>query len=194
MINLGKHKYDNTKVSINDIKVEADYKSKVRYKLTIPMQNAGVELLTVIMLNPSYANRTESDRTVNRIIKHGYFNNYAEIEVFNISPFYETSSDKVEEVAKRNVLSKKINKINSNYIEEAIKNNPSHLLLATGNVKGPFMRASYHSVLGVLLDKHFMVFDITKVGYAWHPRNLRNTIIEDKPRMATLEGTKIIFE
>jgi len=193
-MNLRKYKYGITKASINDIEIKADDKNKVRYKLTVPLQNTGVELLTVIMLNPSYANKIKSDRTVNRIIKHGYFNNYAKIEVFNISPFYEPSSDKVEGVMKGNVLSKKINKINFNYIEEAIKNNPSHILLATGNVKGPIMRDSYHSVLGVLLDKQFMVFDITKGGYAWHPRNLRNTIIEDKPRMAKLKETKIIFE
>lgn len=193
-MNLRKYKYDITKASINDIEIKADDKNKVRYKLTVPMQNTGVELLTVIMLNPSYANKIKSDRTVNRIIKHGYFNNYAKIEVSNISPFYEPSSDKAEGVMKGNVLSKKINKINFNYIEEAIKNNPSHILLATGNVKGTIIRDSYHSVLGVLLDKQFMVFDITKVGHAWHPRNLRNTIIEDKPRMAKLEGSKIIFE
>lgn len=163
---MRKYKYYITKVSINNIEIKADDKNKVRYKLTVPMQNTGVELLTVIMLNPSYANKIKSDRTVNRIIKHGYFNNYTKIEVFNSSPFYEPSSNKVEGVMKGKVLSKKINKINFNHIEEAIKNNPAYILLATGNVKGSIMRNSYHSVLSVLLDNQFKVFDITKVGHA----------------------------
>ena len=64
-----------------EIDGEKDGTQSFRYSLCIPIRSDGINNILVVMMNPSMANKYESDATVNRVIEYvkrqnNYYSNY----------------------------------------------------------------------------------------------------------------------
>ena len=89
--------YNNTIVDTSNIITNSQSYSNFEYRstLTIPYQNRSQQLVSylIVMMNPSKANQTTSDQTVNKVID--YFSSdplINSINVCNLFPFYKTDS------------------------------------------------------------------------------------------------------
>lgn len=120
-------------VVITDIEPKNPKSYRTFLEITFKKCDKSLEgkIIAVIMMNPSAANRTCSDVTVNKIIKalKGKTN---KIYIFNLFPFYEPDS---EELYKK-LSDSKANKIlteNETIIQEKIKDT-MQIILAWGDI------------------------------------------------------------
>lgn len=68
------------KIEINLDKFKETNNKKQYY----PKEN---DTIVFILMNTSYASKTESDKTINNCIEIAGYNNYSNIEIYNLSPF-----------------------------------------------------------------------------------------------------------
>jgi len=80
---------------------------KYRFTISIPFKNpSGNNTALVIMKNPSKANKSVSDRTINSLINKCYSENYSSIIVMNIFPYYSTPASGVKKFIKNPAYNK----------------------------------------------------------------------------------------
>ncbi|MFP8965215.1 DUF1643 domain-containing protein [Pokkaliibacter sp. CJK22405] len=86
-------------VAKSDIQIDSisSAEPKFRYSLRIPFKREGTEVALVVMMNPSKADRDNSDRTVNNVLKRIYKEcvSVKEVVIVNLYPIYETYSSKL---------------------------------------------------------------------------------------------------
>lgn len=70
----------------------------VRYLLDIELTNNHGGSALCIMMNPSRADMAESDDTINKVVEFFNDRNYKAIKIFNLFPFYVTSSSDLRQV------------------------------------------------------------------------------------------------
>lgn len=67
------------------IKIDLEkFKNTNKEKQYYPKEN---DTIVFILMNTSYASKTESDKTINNCIEIAGYNNYSNIEIYNLSPF-----------------------------------------------------------------------------------------------------------
>ena len=158
---------------------------KLRYYLAIKLDNiknvkvketsAKKSKLVAIMMNPSKANKSQSDRTVNKIIRIAKKYGYEEVSIYNSIPFYETKSSKLGSVTEK--LAKKfgkknfqlILKENLEMIMSIINSKDIDILLATGNPKIDLIKEQMDEIYLKLKGKEVLYYKENKSGYFSHP-------------------------
>lgn len=168
----------------------------VRYVLQIETKSKINDSVTCIMMNPSKANLSESDGTVNKVVNF-LQEDYKKISICNIFPFYETKSLQLDDLLKRfkeTHTEEKFNQImekNLLTIKEIIKSN-NKLVFAWGDSPNGFNKETYSHYASKIIEvannnsKIKYVFktnnqygEITKAGFPRHPsRNLLEGLLE----------------
>lgn len=101
MNNNGAKPYNGNLVKVGNITMNANLSIKQRYSLEIPLCIGNADdVLVVILQNPSYANTTMSDQTINNVIDYvcdndnrnnfSVLKNIGKIVILNLIPVYET--------------------------------------------------------------------------------------------------------
>lgn len=172
-------KYNREQADIKGIEIKEEKISiidgneiSVRYKLEIPLNNWENENeLLVIMMNPSKANKEESDRTVNKVVQYASQNRYRKLIIMNSLPFYETKSEKLNAVIRQIVDGEAERALEHNFseIQEAISNLTRDILLATGNPKIKTTRIWMDKIYDLLDGKTGRIYKKNKTGYYSHP-------------------------
>lgn len=152
-----------TSISEETKNIGKNDKIKVRYSLKIYLKNKkSSDEVTVIMMNPSKANKYQSDRSVNKVINFvdKYMPKYSCISIVNILPFYGTRSknlngniERIIKVKGQNYLDNILNK-NIKEIKSVTKES-SKVIMAWGR---PYKFSLYlyydlvHRVISILLS------------------------------------------
>lgn len=138
-------------------------------KITTPAVNQPYTLF-VLMMNPSVAEQTASDKTIDTLIKN-YGTKYRQIVVVNTTPVIESKSvnlkNRVNEI-RRNMLS------NTKAVTRMVRESGYfHFLIATGNViKGvneqPYIDLMNH-IDSITRGDALFTIRLTSNGYGGHP-------------------------
>ena len=161
------HQYSSKEI----IKIDEE-QGKYRFKIsyTIKKENESRKLV-VIMMNPSKANRQQSDNTINRLLNYANSKQYTELIVLNTLPVYLTDSGElVNEMISQAGFDK-----NLEIIKDAVVDS-DEIVFATGNPvirKGAESLAEIYKILEREKSKRFCG-ELTKMGYTKHLRVTSN--------------------
>lgn len=142
-----------------------------RYALEIdtPYPNERLTLF-VLMMNPSVADETQSDPTVNLLLNN-LGSHYHEVTIVNTTPIIETDSknlkNRVPEINKYMLA-------NSKTVARMIKKaGHFHILIATGEIIRGVNDKAYISLMDQIrattIGDAFYTVQLTKAGYGGHP-------------------------
>jgi hypothetical protein len=109
------HKY---KDFVEDVIIDAQHNK--RYSLELIIDNEKTETIIVIMKNPSKATKEISDATINRVStfihnnvnQNLVLNNVGKIVILNLIPYYETESEKLQDIKYSMIDFKNLESIN----------------------------------------------------------------------------------
>lgn len=87
-------------VKKDDIQIETDLSSNLRYLLEVPLINNTNKSVLVIMKNPSKADQYESDRTINNVLKFCNSKQYSKVYIMNLYSYYSTDPNAIAELIK----------------------------------------------------------------------------------------------
>lgn len=180
---VNKEKIDISIREINDF--------KYRYSISLPIINneyrTGDKLL-VCSMNPSKSNKDFSDSTLNKLCKFAYENNYRNLTVVAILPFYETNSKDLNKFSKEefeNILQENLNEIKKEF---QIADN---IIIATGNPTNKKMENINIELKNIIKNTNkdnFFCFKgnsgnlLTKTGNTFHPLYLKRLDIFKLPK------------
>lgn len=157
-------------------KILIDQEDYYRYSLFIPFKNPiNHKKVLVIMRNPSKANESDSDKTINNVLNfcHG---KYGGVYIANLYPYYETNSTKIKDFIELDEYEEKM-EINCQAIEDLYENTDDIIIAWGTNNTGTKYNNDYENIIKSLLDK---LYEAKKNIYAvrfvssvkpWHPRN-----------------------
>ncbi|WP_455795030.1 DUF1643 domain-containing protein [Clostridium butyricum] len=163
-----------------------------RNYLNIPLKDDNNGDINIILMNPSIANSTISDRTVNNIITYFENSKFSSVTILNLIPIYQTQSENLYDLIikivndkssdlMRKVLDENLDKIKLNI------NKSSDVVLAWGDCPANFNSVLYfntiYKVLSYLdISKNIYCFDfekssvLTKNGNPYHPSRKGNIV------------------
>lgn len=173
MSNKPVYKYKDY-VDIDNIVINQE--TGYRYSLFIPFKKpVNKKYILIIMRNPSKANKSTSDKTINNVLGFCH-NKYGGVYMANLYPYYETKSRKLKDFVDLESYKEKMEK-NSQALEGLLKN-INDIIVAWGtNNAGNKYRKNYENTVKLLSDK---LNEANKNVYAmrfissknpWHPRN-----------------------
>ncbi|CAD5898181.1 DUF1643 domain-containing protein [Carnobacterium maltaromaticum] len=124
------HKYTNyVKKDKIDICIKKMKGFEFRTYLKIPLINKSEKKMIIIMMNPSKANKDDSDITVNKVLEYANKNElYNEVIILNVISLYESSSNKIKKVRNDFIQChskekfEELMKINFNKIKSTVEN------------------------------------------------------------------------
>ena len=168
----------------------------VRYVLGIETETQIDNSIVCIMMNPSKANLSESDCSVNKVVNF-LQQDYKKISICILFPFYKTDSSQLDDLLKgfKEIhTEEKFNQImdkNLAVIEKIIKNN-NKVVFAWGDSPKGFNKEIYSCYTSKVIElanknsKRMYIFktnrragEITKLGFPRHPsRNSLNGLLE----------------
>ncbi|MGJ5675612.1 MAG: DUF1643 domain-containing protein [Nostochopsis sp.] len=123
--------------------------------------------VTFVMLNPSYADAYQDDRTLTRCINFAKSWNYGSLEVVNLFAY------RAKQRPGLLLAADPIGPKNNSYIELATKRTDS-IILAWGGGKYPKIKNRDKEVLSLIAHKSlYSLGDLTKDGNPRHPVRLR---------------------
>ena len=161
--------------------IRANINAGCRYSLEISTPNPASDLtLFVLMMNPSVADGTSSDRTINTIL-NARGNLYRKVVVVNTTPVIETDSSKLKTRISdihKNALP------NAKAIEHMVKTaGHFHFLVATGEVIKGVNDDSYIKLMNQIdyltVGDGLYVVKLTAKGYGGHPLYKPKAMIEN---------------
>jgi len=170
------YKYNTEYVDVDNIDI--DDEEGYRYSMFVPFKNSITDRFAlVIMRNPSQADKTKSDKTINNVLRF-CSKSYSGVYIANLYPNYETDSKKVKNFIESDSYEEKMIKnfeamdslLDNNSIEEAI------VAWGTNNA-GSKYDENYEENINKVLDKlnkaNKRVFAMRFVSSKnpWHPRN-----------------------
>lgn len=173
---MSKHVYKyKDYVDIDNIKINEE--TGYRYSLFVPFKNLikGGNVL-VIMRNPSEADKTKSDKTINNVLSF-FHGKCSGVYIANLYPYYETDSTKLKDFINSGVYDIKM-KRNSKALESLYKEtNDVIVAWGTNNNTGNKYNNNYESIVESLLyklkeaNKNIYAMRFVSSKNPWHPRN-----------------------
>lgn len=170
------YKYNTEYVDVDNIDI--DDESGYRYSMFVPFINPTTDKCAlVIMRNPSKADKTKSDKTINNVLR--FCNNYyGGVYIANLYPNYETDSKKVRHFIESDSYEEKMIK-NFEIMDTLLDNSDiKEVIVAWGtNNAGSKYEEDYETNVEVVLEKlnnaNKRVFAMRFVSSnnPWHPRN-----------------------
>lgn len=184
MVSYRNHIKNNISIKIK----KKTYKSndyRFSYKVKFRKPKGKTKELIVICMNPSKADKKESDVTVNMLIEHAYESNYKGMILLNAFPLYEPNSTKLPnktDYENENGYKKMMAK-NKRYISYTLnKHIKNDILIAFGRPGSRiYMKESMKKIIDLVVssiekNKNKSVFKISG-GYKYyhHPKNLNKS-------------------
>lgn len=136
--------YKDYYVKPNDVSIDKDiisvnvkylYSTRNYLKLTNKKSNANKKM-AIIMMNPSQATDKKSDQTVSEVLRFAKREEYKEVVIFNVLPFYGTNSDDLIPLLKDETKKADIETLMENNIteinEKILEEKDLEIFLATG--------------------------------------------------------------
>lgn len=168
------YKYNNEYVDVNNIDI--DDEPGFRYSMFVPFKNAMSDRCAlVIMRNPSKADKTKSDKTINNVLRF-CSKSYSGVYITNLYPNYETDSSKVKHFIESDSYAEKMIK-NFKAIDSLLENVEEAIIAwGTNNTSSKYDK-DYESNIEIVIDKlnkaKKRVFAMRFVSSKnpWHPRN-----------------------
>lgn len=147
---MAKRKYQYKDIVIKD-RISIVDEEKKRYLLYIPLENEIQRKVMVIMKNPSQANKTQSDYTVNKVISW-CSQYYKEIFIANLFPLYGTDPVSLKKYTKEKKFDKDIEK-NLEQIEKVLNdNNIEEVFIAWGTDGKLGYKKAYDTVIDKMMN------------------------------------------
>lgn len=170
------YKYNTEYVDIDNIDI--DDEPGYRYSMFVPFKNSTTDKCAlVIMRNPSKADKTKSDKTINNVL---LFCNkyYSEVYIANLYPNYETDSTKVKDFIESDLFEEKMIK-NFEAIDTLLDiDNIEDAIIAWGtNKAGSKYDEDYKENIEIVLNKlntenkRVFAMRFASSKNPWHPRN-----------------------
>lgn len=156
--------------------IEINQETGYRYSLFIPLKKTvNKKHVLVIMRNPSEANKSISDKTINNVLSFCH-NKYGGVYMANLYPYYETKSRKLKDFIDLESYKEKMEK-NSQALEGLLKNIDDVIVAwgtsSTGSKYEENYRNTVRSVSNKLTRANKNVYAMRFVSSRnpWHPRN-----------------------
>lgn len=131
-----------------------------RLSLKCKIQDKG-ESITVILMNPSYADEYNLDCTLYNVREYLTNKGFSDFEVLNIFPIRMPNSDKLTELMNKYDAKGEIQELNQKYIESVLKKS-NKVLVAWGG--------KYHAkakwMFDLLKDKELLAYGINSSNYS----------------------------
>ncbi|OBR96723.1 MULTISPECIES: DUF1643 domain-containing protein [Clostridium] len=147
-----------------------------RYSLFIPFKEArNNKYVIVIMKNPSEANKTISDKSINNVLNFCY-NKYDGVYIANLYPYCTSNPNNLKYFIELESYGEKMKK-NLQVLDTLLKKTDEVIVAWGTSSKGKKCEQSYKSITKILSDK---LSETKKKVYAmrfissknpWHPRN-----------------------
>lgn len=153
-----------------------DYRFSASYVI-----NSSTNKLIFILMNPSSADETNSDRTVNRVLKYAESNQFGEVIILNTQPYYDKNKPRQGE---KSIFSKNIKCIKSHISQ----NQNATIIVSTGTPKTRIGAFYLNQIYDLLKNnKNAKVFGsnnkafLTEEGYPKHfsPQSLSDNEIKN---------------
>lgn len=201
MANENKIKYPSCVSKVRSINYEI-HDCVVRTLLNITTNGNNEKSVLCIMMNPSKADKYQSDNSVNKVIKC-FCDSYGFINIVNLFPFYETKSSKLSELInklKKEPEFNEIIKFNLCTIKTKI-NSVNEIVLAWGDPANDEITQMHYGISMEILSyiagkENIYVFGttkfdtiLTKKGNPRHPSRLDYS----KIKKAKVEKEPIIY-
>jgi len=166
--------------------------SLCRYYLRYKFNNEKHKTITVIMQNPSYADETGLDATLNNLknfLTTYYSKNFSAFEVLNLFPIRTPYSNDLKNMLNSHDKQCKHRKKNEEIIKDYV-NKSSHILLAWG---GKYHEHAIKTIFPILKDKKLFVCDLNNDGspLLFSPSAFINNNTDKKLREVTIENLTI---
>jgi hypothetical protein len=154
-----------------------------RFYLLHKFNDKGLKTITVILMNPSFADENGLDGTLNnvrKLLSEKYSNLYSAFEVLNVFPIRMPKSSELEQLMKKYDVDGKYDKKNKEIIKQHFDKTDNDILLAWGS--------DYHEnaqwIIEILKNKQnkLFVYYLNDKGSPRHfsPRNFNKIVNEDK--------------
>lgn len=154
------------------IRIEMDKTRNLRYLLEVPLYSKSNRSVLVIMKNPSLANKSESDHTINNVLKYCYKENYRRIYIMNLYSFYSTKSSGIAQLIKEGNEEKAVGEQNDEFLSQVL-NDADQVIAAWGsNTFGCTQqyKERIKQVTAIINKKDtFYVESVSKCG--WYPKH-----------------------
>ncbi|WP_051556516.1 DUF1643 domain-containing protein [Alkalihalobacterium bogoriense] len=168
------YKYNTEYVDVENIDI--DDEPGYRYSMFVPFKDSITDKLAlVIMRNPSKADKTKSDKTINNVLRF-CSKYYSGVYIANLYPNYETDSTKVKDFIESDSYGEKMIK-NYEAIDK-ILDNIEEVIVAwgTSNTSSKYdedYETNIEKVLENLNNANKSVFAMrfASSNNPWHPRN-----------------------
>lgn len=174
--------YDCKKVNVINCEYKGETIEGHYYRYVLPLNIKTVsnkKILIMILMNPSKANKSESDITVNRVIKYAEEEKYSKLIVLNSLPYMETESEKLKKSAD---ISKIGIENNLKCIKKIVKENDgAKIILAHGIPIGRQGAESLVRIYDILKKQECNVYTFGRntVKPMAYPKHLRVTSNEE---------------
>ncbi len=181
-------------VETSDIEVDMESQEgkDYRYSIKIPFKRTGDETALVVMMNPSKANREQSDSTINNVLTRIYSERRSvkEVVIVNLYPIYETYSSELEHYKQQSEVNfKKISllvpKVNFALLGWGKPNGFSITKLKSIEY---FNHA--HRVISMLQDHDIAAYKVGDYRDGVYPKHLGRSPFDIKMSVVDLESLK----
>ncbi|WP_274010031.1 DUF1643 domain-containing protein [Vibrio parahaemolyticus] len=181
-------------VETSDIEVDMEsHESKdYRYSIKIPFKRTGDKTALVVMMNPSKANREQSDSTINNVLTRIYNERRTvkAVVIVNLYPVYETYSSELEH-------HKQQSEINFQKLSLLVPD-VSFALLGWGKPSGfsitRLKSIEYfnhaHRVICMLQDHEIAAYKVGEYRDGLYPKHLGRSPFDTKMSEVDLESLK----
>lgn len=155
-------------VNKNDIRFIGDIKNNKRYLLEIPLQNEGIKNVLVILKNPSKANKSVSDLTIDRVLTFCHNEGYSKVYIMNLFSYYSTEPDGITQLINDGRFDDAVGDKNNQILKETL-DVVDEVIVAWGgnsiNRKYYYMKR-IKDVINLIKAKNlFYVQSVSKDGY-----------------------------
>lgn len=166
--------YNEKFVDIKNILI--DDEKGFRYSMFVPFKNSTNEnCALVIMRNPSSADQSKSDKTINNVLRFCK-SNYSGVYIVNLYPYYETDSTKLKDFIESCSYEVKMQQ-NYDAIDKILDKVDDAIVAWGTNNTGHKYDNEYENNVELILDKlnkankNVFAIRFTSSKNPWHPRN-----------------------
>ncbi len=155
-------------VNKSGIKFVGDIENKKRYLLEIPLKNNGVKKVLVILKNPSKANKSVSDLTIDRVLTFCNNEGYSKVYIMNLFSYYSTEPSGITQLIDSGRFGDAVGDKNNQILKETL-DAVNEVIVAWGgnsiNRKYYYLKR-INDVINLIKDKNlFYVQGVSKDGY-----------------------------
>lgn len=159
-------------VNKSDIRFIGNLKKNERYLLEIPLQNEGIKNVLVILKNPSKANKSFSDLTIDRVLTFCHNEGYSKVYIMNLFSYYSTKPNGITQLIDAGRFNEVVGEKNNQILKEVLDSVDEVIVAWGGNSinRKHYYLKRINDVINLINGKNlFYVQSVSKDGY--YPRH-----------------------